>query len=140
LTGLPLPKAADWTATGGFDYEMPLSKFRLNFGVNGQYSSKFINNLGRRDDFYQPSFFKLNANIGIAAENDAWQLDLIGNNLTNKFVAGACAQFSAQTGQIFLAPETGTNGRNIAGVDELACIAEKGREVFLRLTLRPTAF
>jgi iron complex outermembrane receptor protein len=140
LTGLSLPKAADWTATGGFDYEVPVSQFRLNFGVNGQYSSKFLNNLGRRDDFYQPAFFKLNANIGIRAENDSWQLDLIGNNLTSKFVAGACAQFSAQTGQIFLAPETGTNSRNIAGVDELACTPEKGREVFLRLTLRPTAF
>ena len=140
LTGLPLPKAADWTMTGGFDYQLPVSKFNLNLGVNGQYSSKFLNNLGKnRSDFYQPAFFKLNANIGIAARNNAWQLDLIGNNLTNKFVAGACAQFSAQTGQILLAPETGTNGRNIAGVDELACIAEKGREVFLRLTLRPTA-
>ncbi len=140
LSGLPLPKAADWTATGGFDYETMLSKFRLRAGMNGQYSSKFLNNLGRRDDFFQPAFFKLNANIGIGSENGSWQLDLIGNNLTNKFIAGACAQFSAQTGQIFLAPETGTNSRNIAGIDELACTPEKGREVFLRLTLRPTAF
>lgn len=140
LAGQSLPKAADWTATGGFAYETSLSNFKLRGGINGQYSSKFLNNLGRRDDFFQPAFFKVNANIGVGAENDFWQLDLIGNNLTNKFIAGACAQFSAQTGQIFLAPETGTNSRNVAGVDELACTPERGREVFLRLTLRPTLF
>lgn len=141
LAGLPLPKAADWTINGGLDYQMPAGDdMKVQMGVNGQYSTKFLKNLGRRDDFYQPAFFKLNANISVGAENDAWELALIGNNLTNKFTAGNCTQFSGATGQILLAPTTGVNTRNAAGVDELACIADPGREVFLRLTLRPTAF
>lgn len=140
LAGARLPKAADWTFNGGFDYEMPAGDdMRVQFGVNGQYSTKFLKNLGRREDFYQPSFFKLNANISIGAENDAWEVALIGNNLTNKFTAGNCTQFSGATGQVLLSPTFGVNTRNAAGVDELACIADPGREVFLRLTLRPTS-
>jgi iron complex outermembrane receptor protein len=141
LAGVRLPKAADWTLNGGLDYEMAAGDdMRVQFGVNGQYSTKFLKNLGRREDFFQPSFFKLNANVSLAAENDAWELALIGNNLTNKFTAGNCTQFSGATGQILLAPTTGVDTRNAAGVDELACIADPGREVFLRLTLRPTSF
>lgn len=140
LAGVRLPKAADWQINGGIDYRMPVgNSLRAQFGVNGQYSTKFLKNLGVRDDFYQPSYFKLNANVSIGAANDAWELALIGNNLTNKFTAGNCTQFSGATGQIFLAPVTGVNTRNAAGVDELACMPEPGRQVFLRLTLRPTA-
>lgn len=141
LRGLPLPKAADWSVNAGFDYERPVGdSLRLGFGANGQYSSKFLKNLGRRADFFQPSFVKLNANINIGAENDAWQLALIGQNPTNKFTAGNCTQFSGATGQIFAPPVSGVNTRNASGVDELACIPDPGRQIFLRLTLRPTAF
>jgi len=139
LAGVPLPKAADWQINGGFDYEMPAGdSLKLKFGANGQYSSKFLTSLGRRADFYQPAFVKLNANISIGAENDAWELALIGNNLTNKFTTGNCTQFAGATGNLQGAI-TGANTRNIAGVDELACIVDPGRQVFLRLTLRPTA-
>jgi iron complex outermembrane receptor protein len=141
LAGVPLPKAADWQITGGFDYQMPVGNgLKAKFGANGEYSSKFLKNLGRRDDFFQPAFTKWNANISIGAEDDSWEVALIGNNLTNKFTAGNCTQFSAATGQVLLAPLSGGTARNAAGVDELACIVDPGRQVWLRLTLRPTSF
>ncbi|MEJ5976976.1 TonB-dependent receptor [Novosphingobium sp. PS1R-30] len=141
LAGLPLPKAADWTANGGLDYDATVGGgLQLGLGVNVQYSSKFLKNLGRRADFFQPSFAKLNANVSLASENDSWELALIGNNLTNKYTAGNCTQFSGATGQVLAPPLSGAPGRNASGVDELACIADPGRQVFLRLTLRPTAF
>ena len=67
-------------------------------------------------------------------------MSLIGNNIFNKFTTGNCTNFSGATGQIFLSPLTGLDKRNAAGVDETACIPDRGREVFLRLTLRPTAW
>ena len=141
LAGLRLPKAADWALNGGADYEMPVGgSMRLQLGLNGQYSSKFLTNLGRRADFYQRAFFKLNANLGLGAENQAWRVELIGNNLTNKYTAGNCTQFSGATGQIFAPPLSGAATRNASGVDELVCIPDPGRQVFLRLTLRPTAW
>jgi iron complex outermembrane receptor protein len=141
LTGARLPKAADWTFNGGFDYDMPVGDaMHIALGANGQYSSKFTQNLGTRADFFQPAFFKLNANLALKGKDDAWEVALIGNNLTNKYTAGNCTSFGAQTGQTLLAPTTGGTTRNAAGVDELACIADPGRQVFLRLTLRPLGF
>ncbi len=143
LSGAPLPKASDWTVTGGVDYEMPAGKdMRVKFGVNGQYTSKFLRGLGRFDGLAgltQPGFAKINANIGIGDNEGGWELAVIGNNLTNKFTAGNCTTFSASTGQVLLPPLTGGTTRNAAGLDELACIPDRGREVFIRLTLRPTA-
>jgi iron complex outermembrane recepter protein len=144
LSGAPLPKAADWTITGGFDYEMPVGRdLKLSFGSNVQYSSRFLRGLGRFDGIpglTQPAFAKINANLMIGADDDRWELALIGNNVTNKFTSGNCTTFSAATGQVLLAPLTGGTTRNAAGLDELACIPDRGREVFLRLTLRPAAF
>ncbi|MDR2857595.1 MAG: TonB-dependent receptor [Novosphingobium sp.] len=142
LAGVPLPKAADWTFNGGINYQTGIGR-NLKLGLDGnvQYSSRFLKNLGQgRNDFYQPAFAKLNATVSIAAQNDAWELALIGNNLTNRFTAGNCTQFSGATAQILLPPISGGTARNAAGVDELACIGDPGRQVFLRLTLRPTAF
>ena len=141
LSGAPLPKAADWTVTGGIDYDMPVGdSFALALGVNAQYSSKFLRGLGRFDGIQgltQPAYAKINANIAFGPEDKTWEVALIGKNLTDKFTSGNCTTFSAATGQIFLAPETGTSMRNAAGLDELACITDRGREVFVRLTLRP---
>lgn len=138
LSGQPLPKAADWQINGGIDYDMPVGDdMKLGFSVNGQYSSKFLRTLGKRDDFFQPAFAKFGASVSLKGKNDAWEVALIGNNLTDKYTAGNCTNFSGATGQIFLSPTTGGAGRNAAGIDELACIVDTGRQVFLRLTLRP---
>jgi iron complex outermembrane receptor protein len=143
LSGAPLPKAADWTVSGGIDYKLPVGDaLELALGANAQYSSKFLRGLGRYDGLpgmVQPAYAKINANVGIGAENGTWELSLIGKNLTDKFTAGNCTQFSAATGQVLLPPLTGATTRNAAGLDETACITDRGREIFLRLTLRPTA-
>ncbi len=140
LTGLPLPKAADWSFNGGFDYELPVgSSTTLAFGSNVQYSSKFLKNLGNRADFYQPAFAKLNANIALRGQGDAWEVALIGNNLNNKFTAGNCTSFASKTGSTLLSSVSGGTTRNAAGLDGLACIPDPGRQVFIRLTLKPTA-
>lgn len=138
LSGQPLPKAADWQINGSIDYDLPVGDdMTLGFSVNGQYSSKFLRTLGKRDDFYQPAFAKIGASVSLKGKNDAWEVALIGTNLTDKYTAGNCTNFSGATGQIFLSPTTGGAGRNAAGIDELACIVDTGRQIFLRLTLRP---
>ncbi|PEQ12316.1 hypothetical protein B2G71_12505 [Novosphingobium sp. PC22D] len=143
LAGAPLPKAADWTGTASIDYETPFgSNLMLGLGVSGQYSSSFLRGLGRksREDLVQPAYAKLNANVRIGAEDGGWEVSLVGNNLTNKYTAGNCTTYSGATGQVFASPVFGTPIQNASGVDELACIPDRGRQVFLRLTLKPTAW
>jgi iron complex outermembrane receptor protein len=140
LAGAPLPKAADWTMTGGIDYEMPVgNSMRLDLGLNAQYSSKFLRGLGRFDGLpglTQPAYTKINANVSFGPDDDAWRFSVIGNNLTDKFIAGNCTTFSAATGQIIAPPLSGAVDRNATGLDELACIPERGREVFVRLAVK----
>jgi iron complex outermembrane receptor protein len=141
LSGAPLPKAADWTISGGLDYDMPVNNdMLLRLGVNAQYSSKFLRGLGRYNGLpgvTQPAFAKINANVSFGPDDDRWEIALIGKNLTNKYMAGNCTQFTAATGGLLGVPETGTHQRNALGLDEVACLPSRGREVFIRLTLRP---
>jgi iron complex outermembrane receptor protein len=62
---------------------------------------------------------------------------LIGKNLTNKITAAGCTSSNIANASIFGGQITGGVGRGPAGVDEVACYADRGRELWVRLTLRP---
>jgi iron complex outermembrane recepter protein len=138
LSGTPLSRAPEWQASIGVDYELPVSdNMKLRLGVNGQYSSEYLTNLGRRDDFYQDEFFKLGANITLAGADDRWQLSLIGNNLTNQYTTGLCFNSNNAGGILFPGAIGGGPAKGPAGSDEIWCSYDNGRELWLRLTLRP---
>ncbi|MCW1427592.1 TonB-dependent receptor [Novosphingobium sp. JCM 18896] len=138
LSNTPLSRAPEWQASFGIDYELPVGRnMKLRLGTNGQYSSRYLTNLGRRDDFYQDDFFKLGANITLAAEDDSWQVSLIGSNLTNQYTSGLCFNSNNAGGIFFPGGIQGGPSKGPAGSDEIWCSYDNGREVWLRLTLRP---
>lgn len=90
LTGQRPQQAPRWTGTVGLDLNRPISD-DLKFGVstNVRFSSSyrtnpFVNELATR--FVQKSFATIDANIRLAQADDAWELAVIGKNLTNRFV------------------------------------------------------
>jgi outer membrane receptor protein involved in Fe transport len=138
LTGLPLPRAPEWQANLGVEYELPVSDdMRLALASDGQYNSRYLANLGRRPDFYQQAFAKLNASIALKGREDRWEVALIGNNLTDKLTTGSCGSLNYAGGQVAPGIISGAVDKGPAGSDELHCIFDRGREVWLRLTLRP---
>ena len=138
LTGSPLLRAPEWQVNFGFDLERDInSGLKLRLSSNSQYSSRYLTALGRRDDFFQPSFFKTDATLTLAAQDDRWELALIGKNLTDRLTSGGCVNFNAQNGVSLGGIVTGGTTRGPAGVDEVGCYMDRGREVWLRLTLRP---
>jgi len=138
LTGLQLPRAPDWQANLGVDYELPVGEnMRLALAGDGQYSSRYLANLGRRSDFYQRAFAKINASIALKGQEDRWEIALIGNNLTDKLTTGSCGSLNYAGGQVAPGIVSGAVSKGPAGSDELHCIFDRGREVWLRLTLRP---
>ena len=141
LKGQPLTRAPSWQATLGTSYEMPVGQNkRLNFGIDGQYSSRYSTNLGlSRPDFYQRAYGKINANIGLHGPDDAWEFALIGNNLTDKLTTGNCTNLNYAGGQVLPGAISGAPIKGPSGSDELICTFDRGRQVILRLTLRPTA-
>lgn len=142
LSGTPLIRAPKWQATFGADYEFSLgSGIRMTLSNNNQYSSKLAQLLavGRPgNDNFQRAFIKSDLSASIGAENDRWEVALIGKNVTNKLTAGQCSvtNFAAanQGGQV-----TGGVGMGPAGQSEKSCYSERGRAVWLRLTFRPFA-
>jgi iron complex outermembrane receptor protein len=142
LSGTPLPRAPMWQATGGFTYEMPAAHHAtVVLGVDGQYSSKYLTNLGlNRLDYYQKAYGKISANIAYKARNDAWELALIGNNLTGKLTTANCTNLNYAGGQVLPGAISGGAKTGPSGKDELICTFDRAREVFLRLTVWPSNF
>jgi outer membrane receptor protein involved in Fe transport len=140
LTGYPLVRAPDYTFTGGVHYEMPIGNdLKLGGGSDIQYSSKYTTILGLakvRPYFYQPSFAKVNANLQLTGPGDRWELALIGNNLTNKLVLNAQSGVAAQGNLFFVTGASGGPARNAAGLDEEIGFVDRGREVWIKLTVK----
>src|SRR5207302_4912082 len=74
LNGIPLARAPTWQLAFGFDYEMPLSDGRtIVVSNNNAYYSRYLLILGKRPDFYQPSFFKSDLSVALRGPNDHWE-------------------------------------------------------------------
>jgi iron complex outermembrane receptor protein len=138
LTGLPLLRAPNWQANLGFNYDKPIARgLTLSFMNMNQFSSRYLTDLGLRGDFYQASFFKTDVGVALKGSNDKWEFAVVGKNLGDVLTTGSCVNLNGQAGAVLGGEVTGGTTRGLAGVDELACYMDRGREVWLRLTLRP---
>lgn len=144
LSGTPMIRAPEWSINFGFDYELPLgSGMKLKLSNNNQYSSKYVTfpSAGLPDNAnYQPSYFRADAMLALKAEDDRWELALIGKNITDKLTASNCS-VSNVAGSIFLpfgGDATGTAAQGSGGLPQKLCFADgPGRSIWVRLTLRP---
>jgi iron complex outermembrane receptor protein len=116
---------------------MPIgNNLRLAFNDSNQYSSKYLTDLGNRPDFYQGSFIKADMTVALRGPHDSWELAVIGKDLNDALTVGNCTNVNEAAG--YLGGEiTGGTTRGPAGVDELGCLVDRGREVWLRLTVKP---
>ena len=133
-SGVGLVRAPKWSANFGFDYELPVGKdMNLVIANNNQYSSRFVNNLGFLH--YQSAFLKTDLSLTLKGPEDRWDFAVIGRNLTDKITSGNCANSNRQGG-LAGGQITGSTGTGPAGVDEIGCYADRGREIWARVTLR----
>jgi iron complex outermembrane recepter protein len=139
LSGTPLSRAPDWTLTASADYEMDAGENNyIRFGASGRYSSRFLRilSLDNRADVYQPSYAMFDANVAFGAKDERWEIALIGNNITNEYISSTCTTFNGANGQVLGGQFTGTTQLGPAGLDELTCNVQRGRQLWLRLTVR----
>ncbi|CAN7580355.1 TonB-dependent receptor [Phenylobacterium sp. LjRoot225] len=137
LAGQPLIRAPDWQADFGFDYEFSIgNEMKMVISNSNQYSSKYLAYLGLRPDFFQKSYIKSDLSVAVHGPDDRWEFALIGKNIGDKLTSHNCTAANIQN-SIFGGQLTGGNDRGPAGVDETVCFMDRGREVWLRLTVRP---
>lgn len=141
LSGRRLVKAPLWSANFNADYDMAIGNdMRLAFGTNVTYSSAFSTVLIDTPGFEQGSYAMYGANLSLKGRNDAWEVDLIGKNLGNKFIASWCTNSNLQNATVLGGQISGGATQGVAGGDEGACSVQRGREIWLRVTFRPLEF
>lgn len=85
LDGQRLGMAPHWTGAFGVTYDTPVGG-DMKFGVNAdmRYSASYLVSGFGAEHSRNPSYVTLDAGIRFGAEDDKWQIALLGKNLTNK--------------------------------------------------------
>ena len=88
LRGQPTANAPRWTGAIGVSYERDIgSTLKGGISVDTRYSDTYLTSAFGNPNTRQNDYVNLDASIRIGAENDSWQLALIGKNLTNRWYA-----------------------------------------------------
>ena len=143
LSGTPLIRAPDWQAHIGFDYAVPIrSGYTLTFSNSNEVSSKYVSFLavGRpNNDNYQGAFAKVDLALSLQSPDNLWEVALVGKDLNDKLTSGNCVASPLETGATVANPSGVATRAQTFGIDPAGCFADPGREVWLRLTVRPFA-
>ncbi|MEL7027785.1 MAG: TonB-dependent receptor [Pseudomonadota bacterium] len=142
LSGRDLPRSPQWSANFGFDFEQPVAGTGLNLGVssNTSYTDDMVLDVSYNPRTFQDSFIKTNASIRLAPDNRAWELALIGNNLSDKITSSTCnsGPFDQAGGLVPNPSGLPFNPIIPDSTDQALCFTQPGRELWIRLTVRPT--
>ncbi len=133
-SGLPLIRAPQFSGNFGGEYETAIGKgLTLVLANNNQWQSRSLVNLGYI--WYQDAFIKTDLSAALKGPDDRWEFAVVGKNLGNKITSGNCSngnRMAGNAGGII----TGGTVRGAAGIDEVGCWADTGREIWVRATLR----
>jgi len=144
LGGKPLDRAPDYTANLGADFEWPMFRGGVIARLSGTlyYSDEYSTSLIKRRDVIQDSYTKTNLSISLRDADNAWEIALIGNNINDELTTGTCNPSATEAGVFFSDSSYGFREPDLswAQEDELICTPDKGREIWLQLTLRPMSF
>jgi iron complex outermembrane recepter protein len=144
LNGTPLLRAPTWQSSFGFTYNYALpSNYQLVFTNNNSVSSSYVTDLaaGRPNhDNMQTGYIKADLSLTLQGPDDKWEIALIGKNINDKLTTGTCANSDFGEGVAFGVPATQTTGgttSGLGGIDQTNCFVDPGRELWIRLTVRP---
>jgi iron complex outermembrane recepter protein len=85
LTGAPLSVAPKWTGNLGVGYEASTgSNMKWGINMDSRFSSSYLVSGFGAQHSRQGKYMTLDAGVRVGAEDDNWQVAVIGKNLTNK--------------------------------------------------------
>ena len=121
LIGRRGSQAPTWAGNIAADWDIPLSDtLQLFLSGNAAYNDGYITDEATLNDFVQPSFWVLDANISIGHPDGNWKLSLIAQNLTDEI-------FTITTGGRPFLSATG---------DDFVMTQNRGRQVFAEISFR----
>jgi iron complex outermembrane recepter protein len=128
LAGTAVARSPKWNVSGGFEYETPIGT-AMKLGMTGGlvHSGSYLTDTTGSPFGRQPAYTLLDGSIRLGAEDDQWQLALIGRNLTNKFY------FVASSDVPFTGGGTGT-AAGLLG-DRFSSVS-RGREIMIQASFK----
>lgn len=103
LSGKALVRNSDWTGSIGASYEgLVTDGVKLSVSGDALYTGSYFSALTLEPSSFQHEAWRFNARIAVGAENDRWELALVGTNLTNVLRA------SLSSNAVFTGRGTGT--------------------------------
>jgi len=144
LNGTPLLRAPNWQGNFGFTYSYDLrNNYRMVISNNNSLSTEYVVALaaGRPNhDNIQTGYMKSDLSVTLDGPGDGWEIALIGKNINDKLTAGTCGISDFGQGVAFGNPGNQTTGgttSGVGGIDQENCFVDPGREIWLRLTVKP---
>lgn len=121
LDGRRGSQAPKWAGNIAADWSIPLNdSLELFLSGNAAYNDGYITEEATLNDYVQPSFWLLDANVAIGHPDGNWKLSLVAQNLTDEI-------FTITTGgRPFLPP----------GGDDFVMTQNRGRQVFAEISFR----
>src|SRR5439155_20212256 len=119
------------------NYELPVAHdWKLIFTNSNQYVSSMRTDLGLRSDYTQKAYWKFDAGITVQSPDDKFEFAVLGKNITAKHTSPNCNN-SNFAGGLIGGQITGGSTSGLAGIDELGCYMDPGREIWFRVTVHP---
>jgi iron complex outermembrane receptor protein len=121
LNGRRGSQAPEWSGNIAADWAIPLGdSLELFLSGNAAYNDGYITDEATLNDYFQPSFWLIDANISVGHPDGNWKLALVAQNMTDKI-------FTITTGgRPFLPP----------GGDDFVMTQNRGRQVFAEVSFR----
>ena len=129
LAGAQIVRAPDWTGSGGFNFERPISTgLLIGLSANASYTSGFFTDTTNKPASRQDGYVLVDSSLRLFTDTNGWEAALIGRNLTNKYYVLRSVDMPL-TGF-----GTGTASPAL-GADTSGAVS-RGREVMFRVTFR----
>lgn len=133
LAGKPLMKAPKWSASTGFNLSTDVGS-GLKLGLDGHLAYESPSFLTQENIPWgiHPRTYLLDAGFSIGSSSGSWEVGIVGKNLTNK-------RYGGHGIQAFGSGNAATTGTAIGAPSDFVAYTTRGREIRLRITLRPGA-
>jgi iron complex outermembrane receptor protein len=125
LEGRTPYRAPRWTGQAGANYRTTLGQYDLQLTGNMNFSSSYNTTPELKPDGVQDSYVTWDATARFGHIDGAWEVALIGRNLTNKFIAVS----GIDDGVV-----------NPGVVGDTLFYVQRPRQVMLQVTVRPSFF
>jgi len=134
FNGRQLPRAPEFSGSLGFNYETAVSdKWNVGLNANGVYTSKQYVSQELSPIGFSPSRLLLDAGLSFSTKSKSMEFQIIGRNLTDK-------HFAVTANGAFGTGVSSSTGTATGIISDYEGPVSRGREIWLKVTIRPSEF